>query len=192
MTNRFQIISLYDVCDSRDVLSGLPRGLSLLGRLIQSASPQHDATVFLMDFHGIDLATSSFLRAGIVGFRDHCVKMKLNLFPVLVNLKDEIVDELREVLVPRSDAMLVGNLSSDERISNVRVVGALDAIQRLTFEAVARLGEADAYSLWAQFEDTEKISTTGWNNRLTSLVGKGLLVEIKRGRGKFYRPVLEF
>jgi hypothetical protein len=52
--------------------------------------------------------------------------------------------------------------------------------------------EVDATTLARAYEVKEGIQVTGWNNRLTSLAAKGLLMEIKRGRSKVYRTVLEF
>jgi hypothetical protein len=37
----------------------------------------------------------------------------------------------------------------------------------------------------------EAVGATAWNNRLTSLAAKSLVVEILQGRTKKYRPVLE-
>jgi hypothetical protein len=185
-------ISIYGLGGKLEVLSGLPRGQALLGKLIAAARPQEEPTPLFLDFKGVNVATSSFLRSGILGFRDHCIRMGLNLYPILANLNDEIIDDLKVVLEQRGDAFVVCSLSDNGRVSSVRVVGSLDEKQRLTLEAVIKEGETDAASLKEQHEETESIGTTGWNNRLTSLAEKGLVVEVKRGRGKLYRPVLEF
>jgi hypothetical protein len=87
---------------------------------------------------------------------------------------------------------VVCDIGDGGRVSSIRVVGSLDEKQRLTLEAVIREGETDAATLREKHEETDKIGTTGWNNRLSSLAEKGLVVEVKRGRGKLYRPVLEF
>jgi hypothetical protein len=186
-----QILSIYDLGGKMPVLSGLPRGQALLGKLIAAVRPQEEHTPLFLDFEGVDFASSSFLRSSVLAFRDHCVRMGLNLYPVLANLGEEIIDDLKVVLEPRGDAFIVCDLK-DGQVSSVRVVGSLDEKQRLTLDAVIREGEADAASLKDKHEETERIGTTGWNNRLSSLAEKGLLMEVKRGRGKLYRPILEF
>jgi hypothetical protein len=186
-----QVISIYDLGGKIPVLSGLPRGQVLLGQLIATVRPQEERTPLFLNFEGVHVATSSFLRSGILAFRDHCVRMGLNLYPVLANLSDETIDDLKLVLEQRGDAFIVCALDGGG-VSSVRVVGSLDEKQRLTLEAVIKEGETDAASLKDKHEETESIGTTGWNNRLSSLAEKGLLMEVKRGRGKLYRPILEF
>jgi len=191
MTPR-QNISIFELGGGLEVLSGQPRGQLLFGKLIGVVRPQDEPTAIFLNFKGVDVATSSFLRAGVLAFRDHCVRMGLNLFPVLANINNDIADDLKVMLEQRGDAFVVCNMGDDERVSSIRVVGSLDEKQRLTLEAVIQEGETDAASLKEKHEDTEKIGTTGWNNRLTSLAEKGLVMEVRRGRGKLYRPILEF
>lgn len=186
-----QEISIFDLGGGLEVLSGQPRGQLLFSKLIGVVRPQDEPTPIVLNFKGVDVATSSFLRAGILAFRDHCVRMGLNLFPVLANINDDIVDDLKVMLEQRGDAFVVCNTDDDGQVSSVRVVGSLDEKQRLTLEAVIREGETDAATL-KETHRAEEIGTTGWNNRLSSLAEKGLVVEVKRGRGKLYRPVLEF
>lgn len=186
-----QEISIFDLGGKIPVLAGLPRGQAMFGKLNAAVKPQEEQTPLFLNFKGVETATSSFLRSGILAFRDHCVRMGLNLYPVLANLTGEIIDDLKVVLEPRGDAFVVCDLE-DGRVSSVRVIGSLDDKQRLTLEAVIAEGEADASSLKDKHGETEKIGTTGWNNRLTSLAEKGLLMEVRRGRGKLYRPILEF
>jgi hypothetical protein len=190
--NPRQNISIFELGGGLEVLSGQPRGQLLFGKLIGVVRPQDEPTAIFLNFKGVDVATSSFLRAGILAFRDHCVRMGLNLFPVLANINNDIADDLKVMLEQRGDAFVVCDMDDDERVSSIRVVGSLDEKQRLTLEAVIQEGETDAASLKEKHEDTEKIGTTGWNNRLTSLAEKGLVMEVRRGRGKLYRPILEF
>ena len=187
-----QQISIYDLGGGLEVLSGQPRGQLFFGKLVSAIKPQDEYTPLFLNFKGVKVATGSFLRAAILAFRDHCVRMRLNLYPVLANINDEITDELKLMLEKSGDAFIVCDLDDEERVSSVRVIGSLDETQRLTLEAVVREGETDAASLREKHQKTESIGTTGWNNRLTSLAEKGLVVEVKRGRGKLYRPVLEF
>jgi hypothetical protein len=187
-----QKISIFELGGGLEVLSGQPRGQLLFSKLINVVRPQDEPAPIFLDFKGVNVATSSFLRSGILAFRDHCVRMGLNLFPVLANINDDIVDDLKVMLEQRGDAFVVCDIGDDGRVLSVRIVGALDEKQRVTLEAVIQEGETDAATLKEKHEETEKIGTTGWNNRLSSLAEKGLVVEVRRGRGKLYRPVLEF
>ena len=188
-------ISMFEISGGLEVLSGQPRGQMLLGKLIAAVAPQESFTPVFLNFKGVNVATGSFLRSAILAFRDHCVRAKLNLYPVLANISDDIVGDLKLMLEPRGDAFMVCELDGESTVSSVRLVGSLDDTQRQTLEAVLRKGEADASTLkdvHDKEKGTEGIGVTGWNNRLASLAEKGLVVEIKRGRTKLYRPILEF
>lgn len=187
-----QKISIFELGGGLEVLSGQPRGRLLFSKLVEAVQPQDEPMAVFLDFRGVNVATSSFLRAGVLAFRDHCVRMGLNLFPILANINDDIADDLKVMLEQRGDAFVACDIDDGGQASAIRVVGSLDEKQRLTLEAVIREGETDAATLKGKHEETEKIGTTGWNNRLSSLAEKGLVVEVKRGRGKLYRPVLEF
>jgi hypothetical protein len=188
-------VSMFDIGGGLEVLSGQPRGQVILGKLIAAVAPQESFAPVFLNFKGVNVATGSFLRSAILTFRDHCVRAKLNLYPVLANVSDDIIGDLKLMLEPRGDAFMVCELDAEGIVSSVRLVGSLDDTQRQTLEAVRRKGEADAITLKTvhdEEEGTEGIGVTGWNNRLASLAEKGLVVEIKRGRTKLYRPILEF
>src|SRR5438132_13159225 len=53
-----------------------------------------EPTALYLDFQGVAVATSSYLRAGVLGFRDHCVKARSNIFPVLAR-SEEHTSELQ-------------------------------------------------------------------------------------------------
>lgn len=188
-------VSMFEIGGGLEVLSGQPRGQVILGKLIAAVAPQESFTPVFLNFKGVNVATGSFLRSAILAFRDHCVRAKLNLYPVLANVSDDIIGDLKLMLEPRGDAFMVCELDGGSTVSSVRLVGSLDDTQRQTLEAVRRKGEADAITLKTVHDEekgTEGIGVTGWNNRLASLAEKGLVVEIKRGRTKLYRPILEF
>lgn len=188
-------ISMFEIGGGLEVLSGQPRGQMFLGKLITAVAAQESVTPVFLNFKGVNVATGSFLRSAILAFRDHCVRAKLNLYPVLANISEDIVGDLKLVLEPRGDAFMVCELDGRGIVSSVRLVGSLDDTQWQTLAAVRREGEADAITLKTVHDEekgTEGIGVTAWNNRLASLAEKGLVVEIKRGRTKLYRPVLEF
>lgn len=184
-------IPIKELAGNTAVLSGFARGSLLLGRLIQSAYVKEEPTALYLDFQGVEVATTSYLRASILGFRDHCVKQRLNIFPVVANANEEVIEELRVVLEGRNDAVVVCNLGVNGAVSEKRIVGSLDERQRRTLDLVAGEGEVDAQTLEKNYKETEPIGATAWNNRLVSLAEKALLVESRRGRGKGYRFVME-
>ena len=68
--------------------------------------------------------------------------------------------------------------------------GDLDPAQRSTFEAALALGAITAPALAARIAD-QRIGATAWNNRLSALAAKGLLVERRQGKSKSFSPLLE-
>ena len=172
------------------VLSGAPRGQQFLGTLISRVGPSSEPSPLFMNFAGIELMTSSFFRSGILPFRDYCVD-KLRMYPVLANVSEETLDEMDIVLAPIREAVLLCRLDGKNKVSDARVFGILDEKQQVTLKAVVDTKEADAGTLRRRFRKSDGIGITAWNNRLTALVAKGLLIETQKGRGKLYRPVLE-
>ena len=75
-------------------------------------------------------------------------------------------------------------------VSHVALLGELEAKQRVTFHLVKRHGETDAGELMRAYGDREKVRhATAWNNRLSSLASLGLVMEVRQGRLKRYRPL---
>src|SRR5688500_12732683 len=127
-------ISIFELGGGLEVLSGQPRGRLLFSKLVEAVRPEDEPSAIFLDFRGVNVATSSFLRAGILAFRNHCVRMGLNLFPVLANINDDIADDLKVMLEQRGDAFVACDMGDDGPISSIRVVGSLDEKQRITLE----------------------------------------------------------
>lgn len=190
-----QVIQIKLLAGDDEVLSGAIRGMNFLPKLVEELNELGRRTIpepLFLDFSGIVVATSSYLREAILGFRDYCLRMETNFYPVLANISQQTRDELEVLLVPRGDAFVVCKLNGRGNVSEVEIIGTLEEKQRLTLEAVISAGEADAATLEEQYRDREQIKATGWNNRLAALVSKGILMESRKGRGKTYRPILEF
>lgn len=186
-----QKLSVFELGNRRDVLAGAIPGKAMLAKLITSVEPTNEPEPVLLSFEGVEAATGSFLREAVLGFRDYCTKTQPNLYPVVANANDVIVDELEFLLKLNGDALLVCNLDGNGKVGSSRILGHLNEKQQLTFDAVLAAREADAATLESKYRKTEQIQITGWNNRLSSLVAKGVLMEIRKGRSKIYRPVLE-
>jgi hypothetical protein len=181
---------LIDLTGGKTVLSGAIPGRKLLSTLIAATrSPQVPTPAFL-DFEDIEVATASFLREAVIGFRDYARQSLPNVYPVVANLLPAVAEELDFFVRARGDVLWNCDLDHGDRILGARLVGELDPAQRSTFEAVAELGATTAPELAARFTG-QGIGPTAWNNRLSALATKGLLVERKQGKTKSFSPLLE-
>jgi hypothetical protein len=186
-----QRISISELEGGEQVLSGLHRGRCLYDKLVPRLPRNIEPHALYLDFKGVDLVTGSYIREGILKLKKHCRDEGLNIYPVMANISDETVPELELALKAYSDTILICTLDNRNRVGSVRLLGVLEDKDLKTFQAVASGKEVDATSLAEQYALQEKIGPTGWNNRLAALVAKGIVIELRRGRAKFYRPVLE-
>jgi hypothetical protein len=130
------------------------------------------------------------LREAVVAFRDYARLSLANVYPVAANLALPVIEELEFFLQSRNDVFWICNLDVNEQVSGARLLGDLDPAQRATFDAVCDLGAATAPELASRFPN-QSIGPTAWNNRLSGLAAKGLLVERKVGKTKSFTPLLE-
>lgn len=173
------------------ILAGSLVGQRVFGSLVQQVKAPAAPEVCFLDFSDVKVATLSFLRDGVLAFRNHARTQWPNLYPVVSNLSAAIEEEFSAFLQMRNDAMVMCKLGRNCKPTNPVVLGVVDGKQSTALKAVLDLHEADAPQLAQQFKASEPITTTAWNNRLAALAAKGLLIEISSGRGKRYRPVLE-
>ena len=188
MIQMSQRLAVLNFTNQNTNLAGSIPGRNLLAKLIENVTSTMSACPVFLDFAGIETATASFLRESVLGFRDYCLRSRLPLHAVVANASQDIVEELEIVLAAENDAILACSLSTDGVATEVRVIGQLDHTQKLTMDEVFRRGEVDAIML---SQTSKEVGSTAWNNRLAALSGKGLVIEEKKGRVKFYRPVLE-
>ncbi|GAB4124891.1 MAG: hypothetical protein Tsb0027_23610 [Wenzhouxiangellaceae bacterium] len=172
------------------VLAGALSGRKTLGLLLEGIDEETKApeTVYL-DFAGIEVATASFLRESILEFRDIVRRRWTNYYPVVANTNDTVTEELSMLLDPQRDVLMLCTLSEYGVPGAARLVGKLEPKQRITFDLVKTLGEADAGELMRAANGSERVGQTAWNNRLASLSRLGLLMETSYGRAKRYRPL---
>lgn len=173
-----------------DILSGVSLGRRVLVALIEGAPATSGATPIFLDFRGIEVATSSFLRESVLAFRDTCARSMPRLYPVVVNLNEAVEEELQFFVNERADALWCCDRTEAGQISNRRVLGRsrLEDGQRITLDLVVKLKKASAPML---HKTDDSIQTTAWNNRLSALSSKRLIVEQREGKVKFFSPVLE-
>ncbi len=181
---------LIDLTGGQAILSGATSGRKLLSALIALTPSSEVPTPVFLDFNTIEIATASFLREAVIGFRDYARQSLRNVYPAVANLGPVVAEELDFFIRARGDVMWSCELGSGDTVISAWLVGELDPAQRSTFEAVLELGAITAPELAARFTD-QRIGPTAWNNRLSALTAKGLLVERKHGKTKSFSPLLE-
>ena len=171
------------------VLAGARAGRRMLGSLLEwvGNDPQ-EPELLLLDFDEVEVATASFLRESVVEFRDVVRRRWVNGYPVVANANESIEEELRVLIQPNRDVLMLCLVDKDGCPRSPRLIGELEAKQRIAFDLVEQLGEAGAGELKSA-DDTEGVTQTAWNNRLAALSRLGLLMETSQGRSKRYRPL---
>jgi hypothetical protein len=181
---------LINLTGGRTVLSGATSGRALLSALITATPSVAAPTPAFLDFTEIEVATASFLREAVIGFRDFARQSLGNVYPAVANLTPTVVEELEFFVRSRGDVLWNCELGSGDDVTNARLIGELDPAQRSTFEVAIELGVITAPELATRFAD-QQIGPTAWNNRLSALATKGVLVERKQGKTKSFSPLLE-
>ncbi len=181
---------LIELAGDQTVLSGAIPGRKLLSTLIAATRTSETPTPAFLDFDRIEVATSSFLREAVIGFRDYARQSLPNVYPVVANLLPAVSEELDFFVRARGDVLWSCELDGHDHVVGAQLIGELDPAQRSTFEAVIELGSITAPRLAARFAN-QGIGPTAWNNRLSALATKGLLVERKQGKSKSFSPLLE-
>ncbi len=152
-------------------LSGKRAFVATLEQFPELAEP----ALVVLDFTGVDLATSSYLSEVLVPLRDHLRLRRQPGYAVAANLSEKVREEIEEQLRRSGDAFLT---CTDEKLQE-------------TLLLVSRKRETTAAQLYEESRTIDMVGATAWNNRLASLAAKSLVVEILQGRTKKYRPVLE-
>lgn len=173
-----------------EMLAGAETGRRALAKLVEKTgvNPSTPEEIYL-DFEGVEVATSSFLREAVFGFRDAIRRDRANYYPLVANANEYVIDELKILLDLRRDALMVCTLDARGTPGNARLLGELDTKQGITFDLVQR-GETDAAQLMKEHGAAEGVKQTAFNNRLATLASQGLIKEITEGRSKRYRPLL--
>ena len=182
--------ALFDIASRRATLAGSAMGRQMLASLISETVPVTKPTVAFLDFAGIDLATGSFLREAVLGFRDFSRNAIGTLYPVLANANGTIEEELSIYLKDRNDAIWACALSGDNKVTNPRLLGQLDTAHRTTLQLIMDYHRISAPEL-ARRRPDEGVGVTAWNNRLATLAAKGIVMEFKEGKTKAFTAVME-
>lgn len=182
--------SIHSIAASRATLAGTAMGRQMLAQLIAVTKPLTEPTVAYLDFGGVDIATGSFLREAVLGFRDFGRNAIGVLYPVLANANAAIEEELSVYLKDRNDAIWACSLNEDGAVLNPHILGELDSAQINTLQLISQHRPISAPEL-AKLRPDEGIGPTAWNNRLATLAAKGILMELKQGKTKMFTPVME-
>lgn len=174
---------------SEPVLAGRLDGKRAFMRAIEALPPAQESVLVILDFRGVELATSSYLAEAVIRLRDHIRLARSYL--VVANLGDKTAEELQDLLDRSNDALVACDLSANGEPTNRQLLGGLEPALRETFDLVLSKGEASAVTLHNDSSSERKIGPTAWNNRLNALSAKSLLLETAHGRTKTYRPLLE-
>ena len=179
---------LKDLADN-EILAGALTGRRILARLLERIDREPETPEPLyVDFNEVEIATASFLRECILEFRNIVRRRWTNCYPVVANANNSVTEELC-VLLTHRDALILCSLDQNGRPDSPHLLGDLEPKQRVTFDLVRKLGEADAGELMRSSNDSDDVGQTAWNNRLASLNRLGLLMETSHGRAKRYSPL---
>lgn len=184
------LLSIKTLADDEAILSGAQAGRHLFAKLVANAPAPNEPEPAFLDFSGVSVATASFLRESVVAFRDYARSTLPNLYPVIANANDAVAEELVFFLRHRADALWACDLDNGRPV-NAHLLGELEEVQRATFERVLQLRSASAPALAAESQGEMGVGATAWNNRLSNLAGRGLLIERRGGKTKTFTPVLE-
>ncbi|MEQ9795603.1 hypothetical protein [Parvibaculum sp.] len=179
--------------DAQPILAGRLDGKRSFARTLEILPTITAPTLVVLDFNGVELATSSFLDEAVIRCRDHLRLGRSPAYLMVANLNAQIEEELSDLLVRANDALVSCTISGNGHIDDKKMLGALEPKLNETLELVKQKGAASAVQLHDEAGESEKkIGPTAWNNRLSSLAAKGLVVEVVQpGRAKKYRPIME-
>jgi hypothetical protein len=173
------------------ILAGRLSGQRAFVAALEQFPELMEPTLVLLDFTGVDLATSSYLNQVLVPLRDHLRLRREPGYAVAANLHHNVREEIEEMLRRSGEAFLTCTTDASGQITDVQLCGRLDEKLQETLKLVSRKRETTAAQLHEESRAVDTVGATAWNNRLASLAAKSLVVEILQGRTKKYRPVLE-
>jgi hypothetical protein len=178
------------LAENKGILTGAESGRRLFAKLVAATRASAEPEPAFLDFAGITVATSSFLRESVLAFRDYARSTLLTVYPVIANANEPVAEELAFYLRHRADAIWACDLDPKGAPMNARLLGELDEVQHATLDRVIRLGLTSAPALAAKGAGASDVGPTAWNNRLSNLASRGLLIERRGGKTKTFAPVL--
>lgn len=170
-----------------NVLAGAAAGYDVQRKTLEALASAR-TELCCLDFSAVECATASFLREAVFGVRDAAKRAELNVQIVVSNASPVVQEEISLAAKSLGTSVVHATLGGRNTAPQGRVLGILDEAQRETLELVIRRGEATATDLT---EVNPNVKLTAWNNRLATLVQRGLVTESRRDRHKLFRPILK-
>ncbi|HEY4329737.1 MAG TPA: hypothetical protein VGN88_08370 [Phycisphaerae bacterium] len=158
---------------------------------IQAVRPRVDAAqpgLYAIDFTGIRIATVSWLREAVLALCRYAAAIRPEIRFVATGLSQLVRDELEVALEATGSVLIAADLRMDSVLTKPMVLGKLDPALRDTLRAIEDRPEFDATFV---SQAIPGVGLSAANNRLASLEAKGILSSERRGRSRFYRPILE-
>lgn len=180
-------IRLAELLESR--LRGRVPGKRHFARICAALAGVPSNQVVVLDFHGVDFVTASWVNGVMVPLFRWAAEDQNNLFPIIGGVKDAWLDDVQLVAKWNHQCYLVANGEADLSV-RAKLVGPLDPGQRTTLTAVLDFREVTGAELQRRMPDAGT-KATAWNNRLKDLYKKRLLKRRKRGREQVYSPVVD-
>lgn len=168
------------------LLMGRTGGRRDFARLCGLLSEVPSGEPVLLDFDKVQVVTASWVNAALVPLMQWASSEQTNIFPLILNVSADSIDELR--LVAENSHLCFLIASNESPPKSAKLVGSLDAGQLDTLKTVLKMPEVTGAELHSKRKD---IQATAWNNRLKDLHGKRLLRRQKRGREQVYSPVVK-
>lgn len=168
------------------VLAGVARGRLMLADLIRWTAKHNPRGTFVLDFAGVEVGSTSFLRESVLAFRDYARAYQPELYPVVANLEDAVREEFNLLLEQRREAMLGCRVNALGVITDPEILGELEAGLEATLDVVRKSGAVTP----AEILRGANMKGPALSNRLATLVRLGLLEAISEGKRRAYRFVL--
>lgn len=175
------------------ILAGATNGFVAFGKIMRQTTVEPvDIELLELDFRNIEVATSSFMREGVLAIRNAIRGRGSNFYPVLVDANQSVIDELAELAAVRNEVFVFCIRNDQGELVNFSLIGRLEAKQDATLRLVKKHLKTDATELMKKYGGEEgMISPTAWNNRLASLAQLGLVAEKRFGRLKKYHMIFD-
>jgi len=188
------VIRLADLTDQEPIIAGSATGRRLFAKLMNVAMKiETGPTVIGISFAGISIATSSCLRECVIEFRRRLREMKPHIYPVLIDLSDEVEEELGGLLNQVGEAIWVFKRKGRSKNTEQYLIGRIDSTLKETLDLIRSRKKVDAQTLWRREKsgepNSESIGVTAWNNRLATLSRQGLVIESREGKTKIYHSL---
>src|SRR5882672_8098230 len=129
------------------ILAGRLLGQRALVAALEQFPELTEPALVVLDFAGVDLATSSYLSEVLVPLRDHLRLRRQPGYAVAANLSEKVREEIEEMLRRSGDAFLTCATDASGTITDVQLCGRLDEKLQDTLKLVGQKRETTAAQL---------------------------------------------